>query len=218
MPSRRRYPPSVATASNGVPTVEEREGAKNRRLNLLSTLAATLIGAVIGSLGGAYLGVTVGADRDDDRSNREFLRTQRIALYGEYLAAVDQSQALMDPFIPSSWELGPTSLLSELPVPSEEQRRDIRESIGDVNTLRGRIQVIAGTKVILLATSLLSDLQSAEYTVLHIVYCHDDGSDPARCTSDQVAERGPYHWSAGDFVGDRTEYLILVQDELDVED
>ncbi len=54
-------------------------------------------GAVIGSLGGAYIGVTVGADRDDERSNREFLRTQRVVLYGEYLAAVDEARRLIDP-------------------------------------------------------------------------------------------------------------------------
>jgi hypothetical protein len=90
----------VATASSGVPTVEEREGVKNRRRNLLSTLAATLIDAVVGSLGGAYLGVTVGANRDDERSNRKFLRRDRTALYGGFLTAVDESYSLVSRWIP----------------------------------------------------------------------------------------------------------------------
>ena len=54
----------------------------------------------MGSLGRAYLGVAIGADRDDERANRDFLRTQRIALYGDYLAAVDETRVLMEPFLP----------------------------------------------------------------------------------------------------------------------
>ena len=35
------------------------------------------------------------ADRDDARSNRKFLQTQRIQLYGEFFARVDTTVALM---------------------------------------------------------------------------------------------------------------------------
>jgi hypothetical protein len=75
----------VATGDGGGSTVQDPEGFRNRRETRrgihwasVSTVIAAVIGAVVGSLGGAYLGVAVGADRDDERADREFWRTQRI--------------------------------------------------------------------------------------------------------------------------------------------
>ena len=95
----------MTNASGGGSTIQDPEGFKNPRETRRgihwasgSTVIAAVIRAVVGSLGRAYLGVAIGADRDDERANREFLRTQRIALYGDYLAAVDETRVLMEPF------------------------------------------------------------------------------------------------------------------------
>ena len=142
----------------------------------MSTVIAAVIGAVVGSLGGAYLGVTVGADRDDERSNHEFWRTQRIALYGDYLAAADEAHSLMDPRIPKPWmfRADGTIDLGGLPTPSEENLRVIDESLRNVNTDAGQVQVIGGQEVDDLASELRFDLSDAHETVFRArdcIYC-----------------------------------------------
>ncbi len=114
----------MANASGGGSITQDPEGFKNRRETRRgihwasgSTVIAAVIRAVVGSLGRAYLGVSIGAARDDERANREFLRTQRIALYGDYLAAVDETCVLMEPFWPPSQPDGLPYV--DLPYPSQ---------------------------------------------------------------------------------------------------
>jgi hypothetical protein len=114
----------VANASGGGSTIQDPEGSNTAARpgeastgRPKSTVIAAVIRAVVGSLGGAYLGVSIGADRDDERANREFLRTQRIALYGDYPAAVDETRVLMEPVLPPSQPDG--SPYVDLPYPSQ---------------------------------------------------------------------------------------------------
>src|SRR4051794_12974924 len=94
-----RYPPLMATVSTGPPSVEDREGAHNRRELRWSTSVNTA-GTVVAAILGAILGVVatlISADRDDQRADREFWRAERATLYTDYVAAIDESQLLMQP-------------------------------------------------------------------------------------------------------------------------
>jgi hypothetical protein len=144
----------------------------NWRRDFLSTLAATLIGAVVGGLGGAYLGVTIGADRDDARSDREFIRTQRAALYGEYLAAVDEAQALM---APARLDIEPDgTLILDSAALDAEQTAALKEESNRVATLQGRIYVTGGDEVAEAAQNLTAQVTSMSLFTEYVARCKID--------------------------------------------
>ena len=80
----------VASAGSGGPTVEEREGSTNRRQdwrNTLFNVTAAMLAALF-TVGAGVAGVAVAGfavNRDDARSDREFLQAQRTQLYGRVL-------------------------------------------------------------------------------------------------------------------------------------
>lgn len=85
------------------------------------------------------------ADREDERSNREFLQTQRVTAYSEYLTAVDEARQLMGPFLPPD-DAGETRRL-ELPYPDAPQLLAIQGANDNVETLFSRVYVLAGVDV-----------------------------------------------------------------------
>src|SRR4051794_16767117 len=78
----------------------------DQRTHLLgarTTAGATVLGALITGLFGGILGGVLAAEvtenRNDVRGEREFLQTQRTALYGQYLAAAEKMNAAAEPLL-----------------------------------------------------------------------------------------------------------------------
>jgi len=220
VPTGCRYPPLVTTGSGGGSTVQDSEGFRNRRearrgshVTSVSTVIAAVIGAVVGSLGGAYLGVAVGADRDDERSNREFLRTQRVALYGEYLAAVDEARSLIDPV---HLDLNPdgTFILDAVTIDAEQTAALARAS-GRVATLQGQIYVIAGDEVAEAAQTVTGHITWISDLTEYVGRCRIDVSYDDGCASqllaDEAALRGVPELEAA-----HRQYMRAARQELQV--
>jgi hypothetical protein len=223
----------VATASGGLPSVEEREGVKNRgeerkntRLNVIAVLVAALVGAVAG-LGGVLVGVNITADRDDQRSTREFLQTQRISVYGEYLAGVDEARALVEPFLPAiEADRGTSRPLAEYSAPDEEQMLAIRQSLDRVETFSGRVQILAEDELTQAAELLHQETISMVRLMQTMSDCDSDlGANPYCAMSVDDVLGGATTWSDGQdqpewssvhFSMYRGNYLERVVDELDI--
>ncbi|MEX5717769.1 hypothetical protein [Geodermatophilus maliterrae] len=211
----------MSSASGGGATVEEREGVKNRRQDWRSALIGAASGLVATAIafGGVLYGTNVTADRDDDRSNREFLQTQRIAVYGEYLTAVDDSYSLMRPWIPDPFVVATIREVRDFQTPSDEESRAIYESIQRLNTIVGRLQVVGGAEVYEIASHLRSDLNAGMNTIAHVTGCKTQENIPEDvCARDQFLKGGQAYWPDDDFQSDREEYLEAAQGQLGVSD
>ena len=102
------------------------------------------------------------ADRDDARSNRECLQTQRIQLYGEFFAQVDTTVALMTDYFPTGDKAA--TPYSELPSPNPEQCNEIDEADSRLNTLYGRVLVLSSVDFTRKAQILLAQTGSSTTT------------------------------------------------------
>jgi hypothetical protein len=229
MPSRRRYPPSVATGDGGGSTVQDPEGFRNRRETRrgihwasVSTVIAAVIGAVVGSLGGAYLGVAVGADRDDERADREFWRTQRITVYGEFLAATEETRSLMfdASFVPD-FDGGIEPTIAEYEDPSDQSLAAVQASMERVRALVGQLSFLS-EDVAPFAEALKDELYWAEILLHMIDACHhgDVNSWPCNVTPDQypLADVEDEWWMLGQFESDRENFMRAAHAQLDAPD
>ena len=102
------------------------------------------------------------ADRDDARSNRKFLPTQRIQLYGSLFAQVDTTVALMTDYFPTGDKAG--TPYSKLPSPNPEQYNEIDEADSRLNTLYGRVLVLSSVDFTRKAPILLAQTGSSTTT------------------------------------------------------
>ena len=132
--------------ATGTPTVEESEGDKNRSearrttsFNVVATFVAAVIAAASG-VGGVLVGASASADRDDARSDREFLRTQRIAVYSEFLATAEDLEQRADPYLAYEDELLRTPYDSEVPGASEVGA--MRELLDELDALQSQIDIL----------------------------------------------------------------------------
>ncbi len=75
------------------------------------------------------------------RSDRGFLQIQRIQLYGEFLAQVDTTVALMTDYFPTGDKVG--TPYSELPNLNPEQYNEMDEADSRLSTLYGRVSVLS---------------------------------------------------------------------------
>jgi len=178
---------------------------------------AAVIGAVIGSLGGAYLGVTVGADRDDERSNREFLRTQRVVLYGEYLAAVDEARRLIDPV---GLDVEPDgAFVIDSAALDAEQVEAFEEASNQVVTLQGRIYVIGGDEVAEASHNLTSHVASMSLFAVHVARCQADVNFDDGCAGideGQLSGSGTNPASSPELEVARRHCMVTARQELQV--
>jgi hypothetical protein len=176
-------------------------------------VVAAVIGAVVGSLGGAYLGVAIGADRDDERSDREFWRVQRISIYGDFLAAAEESRVLIEGYLLSAesatriWDP-----LAEYPEPPADLLADIEEPMRRVDTL---------------AEEMRQELVGARALIVYVNICHSDDTSHVQCdaTVDEFLLLDAEHdlaendwWSLRQFESDRDNFMQAAQEQLDAPD
>ncbi len=188
----------------------------------MGTVVAAVIGAVVGSLGGAYLGVAVGADRDDERADREFWRTQRISIYADFLAAAEESRDIMEGYLldaedhTTMWDT-----LTEYPEPPEDLLADIEESIRRVDTLAGQISFI-GEDVAPLAQQIHRELDGVSSLIRAVAQCRSDDTIGGLCNStvDDLSVSGakPDWASLRQFKSHRDSFLQAAQEQLDAPD
>jgi hypothetical protein len=217
----------MATASR-LPSAEEREGRRNRRHAWWTAGLAALVGlliAVIG-VGGAWVGTRMQVDSEDARSEREFLQTQRVQLYGEFLAQVDNNMALMGPYVPRYDT--PENAYLDMPAPSSEHYSRMEEASRELDTLWGRIRLLSGAEVGGQAHMLQAQVQSMFHFAYNVVECHKDlnfGDDLPQILPMPDPEPGAYCTRESDYILEsidpylkRQDFLMAAREELGTPD
>ncbi len=223
-PTIRRRPKSLR------PRSRESDKPVNRRTHLFgirisatATVLAALLSGIVGGVGGSVLT----ADRTDARSQNEFLQTQRISLYGEFLAQVDTSMGLMADYVPSVHNETGTAYL-DLPAPSSEQYQQMEEASQQLSTLWGRVRILSGSDAGFQAHMLQGQVQSMFNFVYNVDACHKDpehGSDLPQILPFGNSDPEPYctrkndPWPEGiDPFIKRQDFLLAVRQELGIPD
>jgi hypothetical protein len=148
------------------------------------------------------------------------LQTQRIQLYGEYLAAVDEAYGLLRRMLPAPILFGGLGFdnLQEFPIGPDEDFRAMQDALREADTLGGQIQVIGGQEVDQLATALRDHLNEAQSVLAFVVGCHTGDFPAERCTPDAVESGGEAYWSEEQHASNRKSYLRAAQEQLEIAD
>lgn len=179
----------------------------------LATLLAALLAAVFG-LGGVLIGAWMAAGRDDERADREFLRTQRIAVYGEYLGAIYDAEAAFEKHVPAGGVAARPFV--EVPAPSEEQLEDLLGLLGRASEFRAQVEILAETDVQGSAEKLLGNALTKFFILQSIAACHEDPSALRWCTeSPELLPPDESYWpqlATDQFVSDVREEIEIPLD------
>jgi hypothetical protein len=213
----------VANASGGGSTIQDPEGFNNRhwnwraaRLGAISGVLGGLLAAGIGVVG-IWLGAGIAADRDDARSDREFIRTQRVALYGEYLAAVDEAQRLIEPV---GLDVEPDgAFVIDSAALDAEQIAALEEASNHVVTLQGRIYVIGGDEVASASQDLTSHITSMSLFAVYVARCQADVNFDDGCAGideGQLSGSGTDPASSPELELARRHYMVTARQEMQV--
>ncbi len=188
------------------------------RLGAISGVLGGLLAAGIGVVG-IWLGAGIAADRDDARSDRESIRTQRVALYGEYLAAVDEAQRLI---APARLGLEPdgTFILDSAALDAE-QIAALKEASNRVAILQGRIYVTGGDAVAEAAQDLTSHVTTMSLFTEYVARCKIDVTFDDGCASVEDGRLSGYAenpFSPAELEVARRHYMGAARLELQVPD
>jgi hypothetical protein len=192
------------------------EKVKDRQINWrLGWIAAAA--AVAASLISGVVGVYIGANRDDERSRQEVLRTERSALYTDYVAAIDESRLLMQPFFPPGLlDIGgaAASLQTYSAPESRQKLADIEQANGRVMTIGSEIAVVGGD-VALLAEKLEQDLVESHRLIQSVYDC--EASTPGSWICDAYLDYPSLGRSLDEFLSDRDKLLAAARAQLDID-
>jgi hypothetical protein len=164
-------------------TAEDPEGRRNRstdraghRLSARVTAFAAFVGVVSG-----LLASWLTASRDDARSERDFLRVQRISLYGEFLTKVDQINALLERVQEDYPPAGDPSGLA--PVLPQGTFDEIASALTEFQNVMDRSRVLSGEEVREAGGYVHSDLRDGFQPYVIAADCADDPLSWTICPS-----------------------------------
>ncbi len=174
----------------------------------------TTAAAVVGSLVTSVVTVVVVANRDDDRSHQEFLRAERAELYTQYVAAVDESRLLMEPFLrPGVLDIG--AHFESLEIYAAPQSREtiaaIEEANRQVATVTAQIAVMGGGAATS-AEQLKEDLEGTHRAIEMVYDC--ETYTPGSWICDEYMSDPLLDRSLTRFLSDREEFLAATRTQL----
>lgn len=151
---------------------------------------------------------------DDDRSHQEFLRAERAELYTQYVAAVDESRLLMEPFLrPGVLDIG--AHFESLEIYAAPQSREtiaaIEEANRQVATVTAQIAVMGGGAATS-AEQLKEDLEGTHRAIEMVYDC--ETYTPGSWICDEYMSDPLLDRSLTRFLSDREEFLAATRTQL----
>ncbi len=139
------------------------------------------------------------------------------SLYGEYLAAVDEAQRLIDPV---GLDVEPDgAFVIDSAALDAEQVEAFEEASNQVVTLQGRIYVIGGDEVAEASHNLTSHIASMSLLAVYVARCQADVNFDDGCAGideGQLSGSGTNPASSPELEAARRHYMVTARQELQV--